>query len=208
MGGSGRKSAASIFTTTITHARSPAPAPRQKCQECRLKRRCCPPCFSATAWWLWPPPPEPEPARDPPRNTATSAPRARRPKLCHALPAPASLLAAAVKAGPCSARRFTTISRTTCAPKTCTKGTLARPRTCGHKSSAPDVSQRLAFQMKACKLLRRLRVHPQRADATRYRARGHVREVHRPPRCRWARHRPRPSNSELLKKRDTVACGD
>ena len=76
--------------------------------------------------------------------------RARRPKLCHALPAPAPLLAAAVKAGPCSARRFTTnFEHYTCDPKTCTKGTLARPRTCGHNSSAPDVSQRLAFQMKA-----------------------------------------------------------
>ena len=41
-------------------------------------------------------------------------------------------------------------TKTTCAPKTCTKGNLARPGTCGHKSSAPDVSQRLAFQMKAC----------------------------------------------------------
>lgn len=39
---------------------------------------------------------------------ATSATCARRPRLCPALPAPAPLLAAAVKARPCSARRYTT----------------------------------------------------------------------------------------------------
>lgn len=65
-------SPSAIFTPSITRALAHSPD-KTKCQECRLNRRCRPPCFSATAWRLRPPPPEPEPARDPPRNTATSA---------------------------------------------------------------------------------------------------------------------------------------
>ena len=59
------------------------------------------------AWWLRLPPPEPEPARDPPSNSAASATRVHRLRLGQVAPdTAASLLAAAVKARPCRAWRY------------------------------------------------------------------------------------------------------